>query len=597
MAKFHPYLPPLRKKIVSRFLIIAALYAVFGIVMILAVLLTSKMTPKLIHVNYDSIAAERQMSEAWQGIVSPKSDPSKTLEEHKRGFEAALNLEEHNVTEPGEGEIAKNVRTLWRESQSHLNNISPLESSTMKNQIKNIVEVNESGMFRIAEESSTLAHEVFLGGVVFLIITLFVVVFVSNGVANRLAYPLKAIAETLRSRPNLGSKLKLPNPTSLELKILNHEMIQMWNNLSQLRQLNVEEINTQRNQLKTILTFVEDGILVLDNEGIVLHANPGLHKFINLSLEEIIGHPWNDLSSTSDNYLQLRSVLRPEVAQHHETQIIVDGHKKALSIRFRKIENETGHVTGKLYLLHDVTERRQTEKLRREFIGVLSHELKTPLQSLSVCSQLMNDHKPSLNEDGKLLVDTINEDVSRIRAVANDFIQVGVENLNSLKLFMERIDLGEFLPQWLKPFIVLARDKKISVEFLGDSHEKFQVKVDQVKFPWVISNILANSIRISEPNTTIKVSLSQTEAEVLIEIADQGPGIPIEVQKRMFEAYYQAPNETGEERSTGFLGIGLTIAREVVEAHNGMIKFTSNFPTGAIFRVSLPRLHLPKEFL
>src|SRR5476649_681158 len=111
-------------------------------------------------------------------------------------------------------------------------------------------------------------------------------------------------------------------------------------------------------------------------------------------------------------------------------------------------------MTGKLYLLHDVTERRQTEKLRREFIGVLSHELKTPLQSLSVCSQLLHEHKSSLNEDGQLLVDTINEDVSRIRAVANDFIQMGVENLSSLKLLMEPIPLEDVIPQWLKPFRV-----------------------------------------------------------------------------------------------------------------------------------------------
>jgi signal transduction histidine kinase len=145
---------------------------------------------------------------------------------------------------------------------------------------------------------------------------------------------------------------------------------------------------------------------------------------------------------------------------------------------------------------------------------------------------------------------------------------------------------------WLKPFKILARDKKINIEFEISSHENALAKIDQVKFPWVISNILANSIRISPPNTTIKVALKQSSDEIFIEMSDQGPGIPEEVQKRMFDPYFQAVTGVGDGKSTGFLGIGLTIAREVVEAHNGTIKFTPNIPTGAIFTVSLPRVHL-----
>ena len=591
MAKFHPYLPPLRRRIISRFLIIVGLYAIFGIVMIAAVFFASRMTPRLIHVNYDSIAAANQMNESWFNINSPQTDPRGNLDLWQANFETALNIEEHNITEPGEGDVAKNIRTLWDSSKSHLTSIPQGDFLKMKNLLHRLVSINEKGMFRIAEDSATLSHEVFMGGIVFLVVTLIFVFFVSNGIANRLAYPLKAMAETLRSRPALGTKLKLPNPTSLELKILNHEMMQLWNNLSDLRQLNVEEINVQRNQLRTILTFVEDAILVLNIDGTVLHANPGLQKYLNLPLEEIIGRQWNDLSTSNENYLHLRAVLQSDLGQHHATQIVVNGQNRSLSIRFREIENEKKQVTGILYLLHDVTERRQTEKLRREFIGVLSHELKTPLQSLSVCSQLLNEHKGVLSNDGQLLVDTINEDVSRIRAVANDFIQVGVENLSSLKLMLEQVHLEDVIPQWLKPFKVLAKDKKINIEFETKASEKSLAKIDQVKFPWVISNILANSIRISPPNTKIRVILKQSNDEIFVEIADEGPGIPPEVQKRMFDPYYQA-SEPGDGKATGFLGIGLTIAKEVVEAHNGSIKFTPNVPHGAIFTVSLPRIHL-----
>jgi two-component system, NtrC family, sensor histidine kinase KinB len=589
---FHPYLPPLRTKIVSRFLWVVGLYAIFGISMIFAVSQTSRMTPRLIHVNYDSIVSAREMKEAWSNFRHPDLDPFGNPTEWKKQFEDALVFEEHNVTEVGEDKIAKDIRALWDRSKNDPQKTSQNDYNQMKRNLAELISVNETGMFHIAQKSSDLGNKVFTGGIIFLFVTIIIVIFLSNGIANRLAYPLKAIAETLRSRPALGTKLKLPAPMSLELKVLNHEMIQMWNNLSELRQLNVEEINTQRNELRTILTFVEDAILVLNTEGVVLHANSGIKKFIDLPLEETIGRQWSDLSTTSENYLHLRTILQSDLTQHQSTQITVDGKKRSLSIRFREIENEKGVVTGTLYLFHDVTDRRQTEKLRREFIGVLSHELKTPLQSLSVCSQLLSEHKNSLTIDGQLLVDTINEDVSRIRAVANDFIQVGVENLSSLKLLLEQVSLDEAIPQWLKPFRVLARDKKINIEFENLCTEKPLAKIDQVKFPWVISNILANSIRISPPDKTINVTIRHSDTEIFIEMADQGPGIPAEIQKRMFDPYFQAATDVGEGKSTGFLGIGLTIAREVVEAHNGTIKFSPNTPTGAIFTVSLPMVHL-----
>jgi PAS domain S-box-containing protein len=593
MAKnFHPYLPPLRKRIVSRFLLIVGLYALFGIFMLIAVGITSRMTPRLVHMNYDSIAAANQMNEAWLFLASPKLDPHGSVQQRKTNFEEALIIEEHNITEPGEEEVARNIRTTWESSKLYLNAIPAPNLLKMKILLHNLVAINEKGMFRIAKESSQLARDVFFAGIVFLVVTLLFSVFISNGIANRLAYPLKAIAETLRNRPTLGTKLKLPNPTTLELRILNHEMLQMWNSLSDLSQLNVEELNLQRNQLRTILTFVEDAIIVLDTNGIVVHANLGVQKFIDLPLEEIIGHRWSDLSTTNENYLHLRTILASDLTQHQATQIVVDGQKRSLSIRFRNIEDAKQLVLGKLYLFHDVTDRRQTEKLRREFIGVLSHELKTPLQSLSICSQLLTEHKAILPSEGQLLVDTINEDVSRIRAVANDFIQVGVENLSSLKLTLSPVYLHDAIPHWLKPFKILARDKKIEIDFTITGSDKVLAKVDQVKFPWVISNILANSIRISPPKTQITVTLRQTVDEIFIEIADQGPGIPSDVQKRMFDPYFQAVTEAPDGNTTGFLGIGLTIAKEVVEAHNGSLKFSPNVPHGAIFTVVLPRVNL-----
>ena len=205
MAKnFHPYLPPLRIKIVSRFLWVVGLYALFGILMIFAVSQMSRMTPRLIHVNYDSIAASSEMKEAWTEFKHPDLDPKGNITKWEKQFEEALTLEENNVTEPGEDEVAKNIRVLWDKTKNNLPKTSQDDFIKMNENLHRLVAVNEAGMFRIAEKSSALGNKVFTGGIIFLCVTLVIVLFISNGIANRLAYPLKAIAETLRSSSRIG---------------------------------------------------------------------------------------------------------------------------------------------------------------------------------------------------------------------------------------------------------------------------------------------------------------------------------------------------------------------------------------------------------
>ena len=172
---------------------------------------------------------------------------------------------------------------------------------------------------------------------------------------------------------------------------------------------------------------------------------------------------------------------------------------------------------------------------------------------------------------------------------------MGVENLSSLKLILEQVHLDEAIPGWLKPFRVLARDKKIEIvyETRNFSEKSSLAKIDQVKFPWVDFKYSRQfNSHFAAEYTKIKVILKQTSEEIFVVISDEGPGIPADVQKRMFDPYFQAQTEAGDGKSTGFPGICLTIAKEVVEAHNGSIRFSPNVPHGAMFTVTLPRLHM-----
>jgi len=584
-------LPPLRRKIMRSFLVMLLLYGGLAAFILVAVFFASGITPKAIHLNYDSISASTQMREAWSALRFPWLYQNKTGDQWKKQFEMSLNFEQGNISEPGEKELVAGIQKIWKEAlQLNFSTQSATfasDFSRMNQLLGQLVSVNELGMFALAEQSTTLRTRAFILTGCILLVSLCVAIYMADGLASRLASPLKEIAEALRNKPIPGERLKLPTPTSLEIRILTHEMNQLWKRLSELRMLNVEELADQRSKLEVVLESVEDAILVLDNFRNILQANQGLSRLIGVPLETLIGAKWTDLSTGSENYLKLRELINDKFEPNQTIELLLKGEVRTYSGRRREITGKSGENVGSLYLFHDLTERKQRERLKSEFIAVLSHELKTPLQSLGTASELLLKRKDQLDKDGQMLIETINEDVDRIRAVAQDFVQVGFVESHSLRLRLGRHPLSEMMLDWIKPFKLVGRDKKVGIDYERRDSDIIWADIDSVKFPWAISNLLSNAVRFSPPDSKIQIQMSQDKEHINIEIRDEGPGIPESMRKKMFDPYFQAPPSESQVPS-GFLGLGLTIAKEVVEAHHGNIEYYPGDPKGAVFRIRLP---------
>lgn len=576
-------LPPLRRKIRSRFLGIIAMYAIFGLLLMIGLFKESGLTPKLLHMNYDSIAAASEMKEAWLSLRLPSESGADKRQKWTAQFEKALHFQESNCTETSELETTREIASLWRDSTQGANATSAT-STRIVELLSHLISINQAGMFRYADQSDHIARRTSLVAIAFFLISLVVCLLWADSLALRLARPLKDIAETLRTKPAFGKKLHLPTADSLEMRVLVLELQGLWNRLSELSRLNVEELSIQRTQLNTVLASIDDAMLVLDNEERIIHCNPGMAALLMLDAEQLRGQHWNDLPTTREIYLILREALKPGATQDAVLELQRKGAAAYYSSRHRPIVSEQGQRIGTVYLLHDITEKRQRDRLKAEFIGVLSHELKTPLQSLSTASEIMLSKREVLDEDGRMLVDTIFEDVARIRGVANDFMQVGLTESPSLKLKLQPVDLKMLLRGWVNPFAIVARDRGVKIEIEAEFDGAANVSIDTVKFPWVVSNLLSNSLRVAPEDSTITVRLRHDANEIVTEVIDEGPGVPESIRRRMFEPFFQ-----GDAASqSGYLGLGLTIAREVVEAHQGHIEYETNSPKGAIFRVILP---------
>jgi NtrC-family two-component system sensor histidine kinase KinB len=580
-------LPTLRRKIFKSFSVVVALYAVLGALLVMSVNIASKTTPKLLHVNYDSIAAAHQMDESWSALQFPAYAGGHTHDEWVKKFSQALGFEGTNITEVGELEIATKIKNLWEQVQPHLGHLSETEFQTMRTLLDQIIVVNERGMFGLAQGNALLSKQVLVGTIVYFLLSLLLCLFFADNLAERLSSPLKRIAEALHGRQSFLKKLKLPDPTNLEILVLTTELKRLWERVSESEKVNVSEVLQQKSKLETLLESVDDGLLVLHANGTVSHCNSCLLSLLQIPFSEIQDKPWTDLPVSNENYIRLRSTLRPGMPEGQQIDLDWKQAVSFFSARSRKIENGDPEKTGVLYLLHDITEKKQREKFRSEFIDLLSHELKTPLQSLGTASELLMSQKGILSEDTRTLVETVAEDVERIKAVAHEFVQITQSHAKVMKIKLELVPIHQALTEWIKPFSLIAKDKKVKIDYTQDGPEVIWGNIDLVKFPWVVSNLLSNSVRFSPVDSTIKVRLTQTENSVQIWISDSGPGISEEEQIKMFEPFYQG-NPSSSSGARGLFGVGLTIAKEVVEAHDGRIEYFQVEPHGSQFKIILP---------
>ena len=390
-------LPPLRKRILRGYLAIVALFGVMGIFFILSsVYIMAGTTPKMIHSNYDSIVAARKMQQAWNALHFRGAYQDLPEKVWIRQFDDALRFEQSNITEPGEDVIAGNIARLWNQWKQGGQPANRVME--MNGQFEQLTILNEKGMFGLVVKEGHVRRVIVIGTALLYLVTFIITLLIVDSLSVRLSTPLKNIAEVLRSRIKPGETLKLPEPSSLEIRILNEEFSLLWERVSRADQLNVERILRQRNQLETLLSSVEDAVIALDNKGRVTHVNLRMAQLIGLGTDNIVGMLWSDLPSVSDNYFKLREVFREQVKESalvFELQTEKEDHR-SFEIRIRDVLSQTGELISTIFLLHDVTELRQRERLKAEFIGVLSHELKTPLQSLGTAIELLEKKKEIL---------------------------------------------------------------------------------------------------------------------------------------------------------------------------------------------------------
>lgn len=586
-------LPTLHRSVARAFVRVVLAFGGLGGLLVLGLFFAGRLPNMLVQMNYDSVVYARQMEEAVNGLRFPDLY-GETPGHWRTAFLKALEREQGNITEYDEQLAVDNVRTAWEHFDPAAAGPSrDAAYADLRAQLDALVKVNERGMFRRLDESSrTRDLMVLLGALLFLGGTVWAF-FQADAIAARVAHPLRRAAEVFRGRPSLRGVLRLPEPQTLEVRILFDELERLWARLGELEALNVDALVEEKNKLGVILDAAEDAVLVLNAAGTVAHAGGRMLEILGLPARSVSGRPWVDLSTGAPNYRTLRDALKPDLQGIRDVELRPSSSGAAdppLVFAARRRELPGGR--GQVYLLSDVTERRRGAALRSEMMDWISHELKTPIQSLGLAADLLVRRK-DLDEDMAMLVATVSQDAARLRTVAGQFMDIARMSPHALCLQPERVDLAALVPGWLGPFRLVAREKGVALEFRAGAGVP-AVDVDPGRFAWVVSNLVSNALRVTPPDGHVWVTVEAGADEALaaaggrcavLKVEDDGPGMAPDVEERLFQPYSHGRAAGTRE---GLTGLGLAITRNIVEAHGGLVLYARRPGGGSAFTVLLP---------
>jgi PAS domain S-box-containing protein len=345
--------------------------------------------------------------------------------------------------------------------------------------------------------------------------------------------------------------------------------------------------------LAAIVDSTDDAVIGKTLDGVIISWNKGAERIYGYVAAEVIGQPISILippDRADELPAILARVARGERIDHYQTKRArKDGQVIDVSVTISPVRAETGTIVGASAIARDVTSQAEATKeairIREEFISVAAHELRTPLTTLFARLQLI-ERRLSRNE---LEPATVLRDVTVVRQAADR-----LKGLIDRLLDVSRIRSGQ-LQLEREPTDVAAMTESVALMLAETSGRKITMRssspltsygavVDAVRVEEVVINLIDNAVKYSPSDTDIDVELSSTPDAISIGVRDHGAGIRLEERGRIFEPFHRLSTS-----GTPGIGLGLHIAREIVELHGGTLTVAAPADGGSLFLVTLPR--------
>lgn len=391
-----------------------------------------------------------------------------------------------------------------------------------------------------------------------------------------------ASEEILSSNEELQSINEELETSKEELESTNEELITVNEELQNRN----EQLLEAHNYAEAIIRTVQIPLIVLDRDLRVKTTNRSFQQMFQVSSEESIGNFVYDLGNGQWNIPSLRKLLneilpQDNVFDNYEIQhsFPVIGHKVML-LNARKFYKDGDNI---LLAIEDITDRKDIEQQKDSFIGIASHELKTPITTLKAYAQILKKRISQRNDSkDTYLIQNINDQTDRVANLISDLLDTSKIQAGKMIMTKKNFDLNVIVSKMIADFQHTTETHQI----VKEGEIKGQVFGDQSRIEQVLSNLIANAIKYSANSDKVIVRMETDKKNAIVSVKDFGSGIEKHDQAKVFERFYRI-RDKGETNVAGF-GLGLYIAAEIIKGHQGKIWVESERGKGSKFYFTLP---------
>jgi PAS domain S-box-containing protein len=457
----------------------------------------------------------------------------------------------------------------------------------LKEDLQALWDMNETAMFRGKARTTQNAQT---STYLVLIVSLIAAMggfMISKFFANKFTRPVELLTESMKEVQAGNLDTRIDVPSNDEIGQLSREFNKMTERLMSFERSTLGKVMMEKNKSLAIVRSIADPLMVLDNDYKIILVNKAFEDiFLTQEIHAYKKH-FLEIVRMSELYDYISSMLSGDAMQYKENIFYHESNDTHyyFNVIINKVKDIESKMNGIVVLFQNVTELKELERMKTNFISTISHEFKTPLTSIMMGTSLLVDcNIGSLNATQKDVLSSVEEDCQKLANLVDDLLHLA--KLESTKYVYDMVssEIDIIIKNAIKPFYQHAKGKAVDL-FYSVAQNLPSVYVDQERITWVLNNLISNALKYTKSGDKISLTAYIQDDKVHVSIEDTGIGIPEEYVNKIFEQFVQVENSDLEIRGTG---LGLSIAKEIVHAHGGIIWCESTLDEGSCFTFTLP---------
>ncbi len=560
----------------------------FGMIVLLTALSTIFVTKlasdskNILVANYNTIDYARQM----QIALNENTADVKGFEK----FADNLKKQQANITEVGEKELtdklAADFKTLQRNNKdSAINNI-------IRTDLTDIMLLNMQAIQRKSAVAENTANNAKLWIAVVGALCFLIAFSLLLNLPGNIANPVKELTESIQAIAAQNYSQRVHFEKRNEFGDLANAFNTMAQKLEEYKNSNIEKLMMEKKRIDTLINNMADPVIGVDEKSRIIFMNDVALKISGLQAAETIGKKLQDVAVHNDLIRTLaQELFKPLDEQGKEkntpVKIYADNkesyfEKEIIPIKIKPTGETEEKLIGNVILLQNITPFKELDFAKTNFIATVSHELKTPIASIQMSLQLLeNEHIGTVNDEQQNLITSIKEDAGRLLKITGELLNMTQVESGNIQMAVMPSDAQEILQYAVTTNKSAADQKKIKFETaVPESLPK--VLADSEKTAWVLTNLISNAIRYSYDNAAIFIAITQEGSQLKFSVKDTGQGIAPQYKDKIFDRYFRIPGTQKEGT-----GLGLSISKEFIEAQGGQLTAKSEFGAGSTFSFTL----------